>query len=216
MSKKTASVLDNTDKIRTIDKSDMLAFCVDAAVHYREAAKIAEKISLQYSKVKNVIVAGMGGSAIGGELLKDWARNKAQVPIEVNRDYVLPAYANEFSLVLVMSNSGETEESLSALLDSARKGCMIYCIASGGSLIEFAEKLGLPYLRVPSDIPALREECPERQTLPPPPLHLSDNRFCGLMMLMKHPAHDPCNQQGRLSRDSSERMEADRWTSRRL
>ncbi len=153
MSKETASVLDNTDKIRTIDKSDMLAFCVDAAGHYREAAKIAEKISLQYSKVKNVIVAGMGGSAIGGEMLKDWARNKAQVPIEVNRDYVLPAYANEFSLVLVMSNSGETEESLSALLDSVRKGCMIYCIASGGSLIEFAEKLGLPYLRVPSDIP---------------------------------------------------------------
>ena len=147
-----ASVLDDTGKMRKIDRSNMLSFCVDAAAHYREAAKIAEKISLS-SHPENIVVAGMGGSAIGGEMLKDWARDKAQLPIEVSRDYVLPAYANDKSLMLIMSYSGETEESLSAFLDAAKRNCMIYCISSGGSLLEFAEKLDVLYLRVPSGMP---------------------------------------------------------------
>jgi glucose/mannose-6-phosphate isomerase len=153
VSKLAASVLDDTGKMKEIDRSDMLSFCVEAAVHYREAAKTAEKISLRYSNPENIVVAGMGGSAVGGELLKDWVRDKAQVPIEVSRDYVLPAYANEKSLVLVVSYSGETEESLSAFLDAVKRNCMVFCVSSGGSLLEFAEKLGVPYLRVPSGMP---------------------------------------------------------------
>jgi glucose/mannose-6-phosphate isomerase len=147
------SILDDTGKIRKIDRSNMLSFCVNAAKHYREAAETSEKTSLRYSKPENIIVAGMGGSGIGGELLKDWARDKATVPIEVNRDYSLPAYANQNSLVLIVSYSGETEESLRAFLDAAKRNCMILCISSGGSLLEFAEKLNVPYLRVPSGMP---------------------------------------------------------------
>lgn len=149
----TTSVLDDMSKIKEIDSSNMLSFCVNAAKHYREAAKIAEKTSLKYPKPENIIVAGMGGSGIGGELLKDWAFDKAQVPIEISRNYSLPAYANEQSLVLITSYSGETEESLSAFLDAAKKKCMIHCVSSGGNLLEFAEKLKVPYLCVPSGIP---------------------------------------------------------------
>jgi glucose/mannose-6-phosphate isomerase len=148
-----ASVLDDTIEMKRIDRSNMLSFCVDAAKHYREAAKNAEKISLSYSKPDNIIVAGMGGSAIGGELLKDWTREKLQVPIEVSRAYSLPAYANKKSLVLIVSYSGETEETLSTFLDAAKRKCMIFCVSSDGSLLEFAEKLSLPYLRVPSGMP---------------------------------------------------------------
>jgi glucose/mannose-6-phosphate isomerase len=146
-------MLDDMGKIREIDRSNMLSFCVEAPKHYQKAAKIAEKVALRYPKPANIIVAGMGGSGIGGELLKDWARDKAQMPIEVSRDYSLPAYANEKSLVLIVSYSGETEESLSAFLDAAKKKCVIHCISSGGSLLEFAEKLNVPYLRIPSDMP---------------------------------------------------------------
>jgi glucose/mannose-6-phosphate isomerase len=95
----------------------------------------------------------MGGSAIGGDLLKDWARNKASIPIEVSRDYTLPDYAGVRSLVVVASYSGDTEESLSAFLDSTRRKSMVFCVSSGGSLIEFAEKLGVPFLRVPGGMP---------------------------------------------------------------
>ena len=153
MSKVAEQVLDNAVKITEIDKSGMLKFCVDEAQHYQKAAKVAEKILLNYANPENIIVAGMGGSAIGGELLKDWARDKAQVPIEVSRAYSLPVYANERSFVFIISYSGETEESLSSFLDALKKRCMIFCVSSGGSLLEFAEKLDVPYLRVPSDMP---------------------------------------------------------------
>jgi glucose/mannose-6-phosphate isomerase len=153
VSKVATSVLDDMGKLREIDKSGMLEFCVDAAEHYRKAIKVAEKISLHYSKPENIIVAGVGGSAMGGELLKDWMRGKVQVPVEVSRDYVLPVYANERSLVLIVSYSGETEETLSAFLDAVKRDCMVFCVSSGGSLLEFAEKLGVPYLRVPSGFP---------------------------------------------------------------
>ncbi|MCW4054198.1 MAG: bifunctional phosphoglucose/phosphomannose isomerase [Candidatus Bathyarchaeota archaeon] len=153
MSKMATSVLNDVDKISDVDRSNMLEFCVDAARLYREAVEVAEKISLNYSNFENIIVAGMGGSAIGGEMLKDWARDKAHFPIEVSRAYSLPSYANERSLVLVMSYSGETEESLSSFLNALKRRCMVFCVSSGGSLLEFAEKLNAPYLRVPSAMP---------------------------------------------------------------
>ena len=157
VSKVVASILDDIGRIGKVDKSNMLAFCVNAATHYREAARVAERISLpcvkRYAAPENVVIVGMGGSAIGGELLKDWTRDKAQVPIEVCRAYALPAYANEKSLVLIASYSGETEETLSAFLDAVKRRCMVFCVCSGGRLLEFAEKLGVPFLRVPTGFP---------------------------------------------------------------
>jgi glucose/mannose-6-phosphate isomerase len=147
---KKAKILDDLDEIKKIDKSDMLSFCVDAPKHYAEAAKLAKTVSLSYREPKAIIVAGMGGSAIGGELLKDWARDKVVVPIEICREYSLPAYANKNTLVFVVSYSGETEESLSVFLDAIKRKCMIVCISSGGKLHEFSEKLNVPHLRVPS------------------------------------------------------------------
>jgi glucose/mannose-6-phosphate isomerase len=131
----------------------MLSFCVKAPEHYEEAAKLSKAVVIGYPKPKAIIVAGMGGSAIGGELLKDWARDKITVPIEVNREYSLPAYAKKYTLVFIVSYSGETEESLSVFLDAVKRKCMTVCISSGGKLLELAEKLKMPYLRVPSGIP---------------------------------------------------------------
>ena len=144
------SVLNDVNKMKAIDKDGMLSFCLDTAEHYRKAVKAAEGISLSYSKPENVIVVGMGGSAIGGELLKDWVRDKAGVPVEVVRGYSLPAYVGAKSLVLVVSYSGETEETLSCFLDAVSRKCMVFCVSSGGNLLDFAERLGVPFLRVPS------------------------------------------------------------------
>ncbi|MBX5328538.1 MAG: bifunctional phosphoglucose/phosphomannose isomerase [Candidatus Bathyarchaeota archaeon] len=145
-----ATILNDLEEIKRIDKSNMLSFCVGAPKHYSDAARLAETISISYPKPKAIIVAGMGGSAIGGELLKDWARDQLTVPIEVCREYSLPEYANKNTLVFVVSYSGETEESLSVFLDAVKRECMSVCISSGGKLLEFAEKLSIPHLRVPS------------------------------------------------------------------
>ena len=93
-----SAILDEIEKIKAVDKSNMINFCVNSAKLYSEAAKLAEKIQVNYPKPDNIIVAGMGGSGIGGDLLKDWARNKTAVPIEVNREYQLPAYAGKKTL----------------------------------------------------------------------------------------------------------------------
>jgi len=148
MSKPT--ILDDIDEIKKVDKNNMLSFCVDASKHYEKASQLAKKALISYPKPQTIIVAGMGGSAIGGELLKDWIRDKIDVPIEVNREYSLPAYANKTTLVFVTSYSGETEESLSVFLDAIKRKCMTVCISSGGTLREFAEKLGFPHLLVPT------------------------------------------------------------------
>jgi glucose/mannose-6-phosphate isomerase len=151
--KPTKSPLDDAREIKRIDKSEMIQFSVEAAKHYAEAGKLSKKISINYPKPENIIVAGMGGSGIGGELLKDYARNQTNVPIEVSRDYTLPAYAGKRTLVVTVSYSGDTEETLSSFHDALTKKCMIFCISSGGSLLEFAEKLNVPYMRVPSGMP---------------------------------------------------------------
>ena len=147
------AVLDKLEDIRRIDKSNMLSFCVEAARHCQEAVKLAEKVQIGCFKPQGIIVAGMGGSAIGGELLKDWTFDRVDVPIEVCRDYNLPAYVNGETLVFVVSYSGETEEALSMFLDAVKKKSKIVCISSGGKLLEFAEKLDIPHMRVPSGIP---------------------------------------------------------------
>ena len=146
-------ILGDIEEIKRIDRNNMLSFCVNAPKHYTNALKMAQKTPVNYQKPEAVIVAGMGGSAIGGELLKDWARDKVNVPIEVNREYLLPAYADEKTLVFIISYSGETEESLSVFLDALRRRCMIFCISSGGSLIEFSKKLHVSHLQIPSGMP---------------------------------------------------------------
>ena len=153
-------ILDSPSQIKRIDKSDTLSFCVEAPRQCQEATKLAEAVSIDHSKPQTIIVAGMGGSAIGGELLKDWSRDKIDIPIEVCREYSLPAYANKKTLVLVISYSGETEEALSMFLDAVKRNCMTFCISSGGKLLDFAEKVKLPYLQVPSGIPQPRAALP--------------------------------------------------------
>jgi glucose/mannose-6-phosphate isomerase len=144
------TILDSMDEIKQIDKSNMLSFCVEAPKHYGNAARLASQFKIGYPKPKAIIVAGMGGSAIGGELLKDWARDRVAVPVNVCREYHLPAYANKNTLVFATSYSGETEETLSVFLEALKRKCMIICISSGGALTEFAGKLSIPHLLVPS------------------------------------------------------------------
>ena len=111
-----SAILDDSEKFKAVDRSGMIDLCLNSPKLFVEAAELAAKIQLDYPKPDNIIVAGMGGSGIGGDLLKDWTRTKIEVPIEVNREYHLPAYADKKTLVLLSSYSGDTEESLSAYL----------------------------------------------------------------------------------------------------
>lgn len=146
-------ILDDMEGMQKLDKSNMLGFCVNAADHYLKSAKNARTIKLDYPTPENVVIAGMGGSAIGGELLKDYTRETAKVPIEISRDYHLPAYAGKRSLAILASYSGDTEETLSSFVDALNRHCMVFCVSSGGNLIKYAKKLSVPYVKVQGSMP---------------------------------------------------------------
>ncbi|MGQ9539136.1 MAG: bifunctional phosphoglucose/phosphomannose isomerase [Candidatus Bathycorpusculaceae bacterium] len=148
-----SSVLDDLDYVGRLDEEGMLSFCVNAAKHYEKAAKIAEKVTFNYMRPQAVIVAGMGGSAIGGELLKDWTRDTLPIPLEVCREYALPAFAGKRTLTFIVSYSGETEEALSVFLSAVKRKGMVACISSGGELLELAKRMRVPTLKIPRGIP---------------------------------------------------------------
>lgn len=166
MSKLT--VLDQPARAAALDRSRMLESCENMPVSCEDAirrakklevpdeATVTEKLTINYRVPTNMIIAGMGGSAIGGDLLKDWLYDRVSIPISVCRDYVLPGYANEDTLVVAVSYSGETEETLSAFLEAVKRRCMVMTISSGGHLLQFSKKLGIPHSLVPSDFPAPR------------------------------------------------------------
>lgn len=147
------TVLDDLAKIKEIDKEGMLSFCINAPKHYREAAEKARQIKVDYPEPQKIIVAGMGGSAICGEFVKDWGQDTIAVPIEVCRDYRLPAHANEETITFLVSYSGETEETLGCLLDAVKKKCRVFCISSNGTLVRIANKLRIPALKIPKGVP---------------------------------------------------------------
>jgi glucose/mannose-6-phosphate isomerase len=93
-----------------------------------------------------VVVAGMGGSAIGGDLVRALAADQATVPIIVHRDYGLPAYAGAHTLVLASSYSGNTEETLSAAEEAQRRGAPLIAVTTGGELARRAKAWGTAML----------------------------------------------------------------------
>ncbi len=123
-------------EIKAIDSQNMFSVLENFPAQLKQAFDIGCNIEIpDYLKdIDNIVITGLGGSAIGGDLLRSYLQYEIKVPIQVNRNYYLPAYAGNNTLVVCSSYSGETEETLSAYDDAKSKGCRIVCISSGGKL----------------------------------------------------------------------------------
>jgi len=115
-----------------------------------EAVKIAKKVDIPDYKFNKILVCGVGGSAICGDLLRDLLKNRVPIPIDVCRDYHLPAYVDKDTLTFCISYSGNTEETLSQFVDCVKRKTKIIGITSGGKLEEWCKKFDLPYVLIPS------------------------------------------------------------------
>ncbi len=104
-------------------------------------------------KYSNVVIAGLGGSAIGGDILRTYALTRARIPVLVNRDYDMPEFVNEESLVLAVSYSGNTEETLSAYGQAVQQGAAVIAVTGGGQLKARAESDGMAVITVPGGLP---------------------------------------------------------------
>jgi glucose/mannose-6-phosphate isomerase len=110
------------------------------------AEACAVRLPAELADVESVVVLGMGGSAIAGDLLRSLALSEGRKPVTVVRSYDLPAFVTPDSLVIACSHSGNTEETLSAFQAALDRGLQVVVITTGGSLLEAASKRDFPAL----------------------------------------------------------------------
>lgn len=123
----------------------------DAAVRARGLDGLPDR-----SRIENVVVLGMGGSGVAGDILAAAAGPFLPVPIVVSKGYELPAFVGETSLVFAVSFSGNTEETVEAASAAAVEGARIVAVTQGGELGRLAGSWGVPLVPVPADIPQPR------------------------------------------------------------
>lgn len=127
----------------------------DFSKQLKEAVAIGDqsRITRDHIKIANVLISGLGGSGIGGTIVSQIVSSKAGVPVLVSKDYFVPAFVGESTLVIVCSYSGNTEETLSAMKMAMEKKAMIVCISSGGEVIKMAKDKGYDFIEIPAGFP---------------------------------------------------------------
>ncbi len=143
----------NLDDLRTIEKLDakhMARYIRELADQLEKAALDFRAISLptHYVQARNILILGMGGSAIGSELAMSFSQPTTKVPIEVRRDYLLPNYVTKDTLVIAVSYSGNTEETLDGFLQAASRGAKLLAVTTGGELASLARKFQIPHFPI--------------------------------------------------------------------
>ena len=141
--------LDDVRHMRTLDTQNFLHDVDTLPEQLASAWDLAKSYGLpdSFSHVKHIIIAGMGGSAIGGSLVQVHVAGECSVPITVVRDYRLPAAAGPETLVIATSHSGNTEETLAASRAALERGARVMAITRGGKLARLAEESGWPLWR---------------------------------------------------------------------
>jgi len=136
--------LDDFDQFSQLDSQNM----------YREIHSLPNQLGFGWDlgqslhmaepdRFNNIVITGMGGSAIGGDLLVEFIQDKCPVPVVLHRDYDLPGWASsKNTLVIACSHSGNTEETLSSFRRARQNGCQIVVISTGGELVKQSQEFG--------------------------------------------------------------------------
>lgn len=102
-------------------------------------------VSDDFKNIKNIVISGMGGSAYGGHVALSLLKNDLSVPIYINNDYTLPTFVGKNSLVILISYSGSTEETLACAIEAKQKSAKISGITAGGELGDFLKENSVFY-----------------------------------------------------------------------
>lgn len=117
-----------------------------------EIGKSSEFFSFDKYGIKNIIINGLGGSAIGGDLIRSYTHYNSTVPVYINRNYHLPGFAGKDTLSVISSYSGNTEETISAYKESKSKECRIICVSSGGKVEKMALEHKDRFVKIPGGL----------------------------------------------------------------
>ncbi len=137
--------------MKKIDKSNMFETLSSFYKQFTEAREFVKKIPKM--KIDSIVIAGMGGSGISGDILQAYLKREMRIPITVVKNYSLPGFVDKNTLIIVNSYSGNTEEALSVYKEARKIRAKIICVASGGLLERHCKKDRVELIKIPSGIP---------------------------------------------------------------
>ena len=140
--------------IDIIDKDKMFKSISDFPDNIIDAINIGEKIDFKnnYSQINKIIISGMGGSAIGGDIVYALIKNEMNIPYFVQRGYDIPKWVDSSTLVICSSYSGNTEETLTVFRKAVIAGAKVIGITTGGTLHQECKKNNFDYVQIPSGL----------------------------------------------------------------
>jgi glucose/mannose-6-phosphate isomerase len=149
------TILDDRGATLACDRGGMHRHLEAFPLQLREALDIGRgaPLTLSASGVRSIVVAGMGGSAIGAEIAAGYLAGAIGVPFHVVRNYDVPAFVGPDAVVVAASYSGNTEETLAAYRAAHARGARLACITTGGELGRLAAANGHDLVRIPSGLP---------------------------------------------------------------
>ena len=146
-------LLDDLSYFKQLDTQDMLAHIDGLPDQLQSAWDLGRNLPLEFadglrpsdSEVRQVVISGMGGSAIGADLVSAAVMEACPVPVFAHRDYGLPGFAKgPETLVICSSHSGNTEETLNSFETAVKNGCRVLVVCTGGKLAEKARDANIP------------------------------------------------------------------------
>jgi glucose/mannose-6-phosphate isomerase len=146
------TILDHPEQLEALDRGGMLKALREFPESCRDGVKVADELpldTLSNRRFKAIAIVGIGGSAIGGQLLHDWLLDSTAIPLLVCRGSSLPAFIDEETLIFAVSYSGNTEETLTALGEALERKCPVVALTSGGRMQKLSAEKGLPVLPLP-------------------------------------------------------------------
>lgn len=140
--------------MQKIDKDNMYQSIWDFPENIIDAIDLSENITLKnkYVDIDNIIIAGMGGSAIGGDVVYSLIKDEIKMPFIVNRGYDLPAWANNSTLIICSSYSGNTEETTFILEKAKSLDAKVIGITTGGVLESLCKDYNFDCVNIPSGL----------------------------------------------------------------
>jgi glucose/mannose-6-phosphate isomerase len=143
------------EKITTLDPKNMRQLLIDFPKQWEQAMEMTQNLALtvDVDRIDNVCLAGMGGSAIGADLMRAYSSKSCPFPVQVVRHYEIPSWVDENTLFIVCSYSGNTEETLSAASQAEEQGAQLMAVTSGGELMKRATRNDFDYIKIPGGMP---------------------------------------------------------------
>lgn len=137
------------------DSHNMFTTIFKFAEQLEEALQLGSSTVLKnnYQDISQIVFAGMGGSAIAGDLVALLTAATARIPMLITRTYTVPTWVDEHTLIICISYSGNTEETLSAFSDARAKNARIIGITSGGRLAGLLQKYDYDKIIIPEGLP---------------------------------------------------------------